>query len=83
MTTDPTEPLAAAADAVPETVEEVVAEPVEHAAAPVAEPAPAPQAAAAAATPVSVTEQRPELLIGGAFLGGMILAKLLGRRHAG
>jgi hypothetical protein len=47
---------------------------------PVAEPAAAPQAAAAA--PVSVTEQRPELLIGGAFLGGMILAKLLGRRHA-
>jgi len=81
MTTDPTEPLAAAADAVPETVEEVVAEPVEHAAVPVAEPAPAPLAAAA--TPVSVTEQRPELLIGGAFLGGMILAKLLGRRHAG
>ncbi len=77
MTTDPTEPLAEAADAVTETV---VAEPIEHVATPAAEPAPAPQAAAA--MPAAAGEQRPELLIGGAFLGGMILAKLLGRRHA-
>jgi hypothetical protein len=81
MTTDPTEPLTDVADAVTETVDEAVAEPIEHAAAPVAEPAPAPYAAAA--TPIAPSEQRPELLIGGAFLGGMILAKLLGRRHAG
>lgn len=79
MTTDPTEPLAEAADAVAETVPEVAAEPVDPAGVPVPEPAAAPQAAAA--TPSSLGEQRPELLIGGAFLGGMILAKLLGRRH--
>ncbi len=27
-----------------------------------------------------ITETRPEILVGGAFLGGMILAKLIGRR---
>ena len=81
MTTDPTEPLAEAADVVTETVAEAVAEPIEHVATPVAEPEPAPQAAAA--MPAATSEQRPELLIGGAFLGGMIIAKLLGRRHAG
>ena len=34
-----------------------------------------------AAASLPADEPRPELLIGGAFLGGMILAKLLGRRH--
>ncbi len=27
-----------------------------------------------------IIESRPEILVGGAFLGGMILAKLIGRR---
>ena len=58
--------------------EPAVAEPV--IAAPVTEPfaAPAAPAATAAAPPAA----RPELLIGGSFLGGMIVAKLLGRRRA-
>lgn len=33
--------------------------------------------------PPAAGEPRPELLIGGAFLGGMIVAKLLGRRRHG
>ena len=43
-------------------------------------PAPA-YAQPAASVPRPADEPRPELLIGGAFVGGLILAKLLGRRH--
>ena len=58
-----------------------VAEPVLEAEPVVeAEPVPAPEPAPSYAAPAA-SEPRPELLIGGAFLGGMILAKLLGRRR--
>lgn len=34
-----------------------------------------------AATGAAASEQRPQVLIGGAFMGGLVLAKLLGRRR--
>lgn len=55
-----------------------------QAAVPVTEPDPIPatdHAQPATSVPQPANEPRPELLIGGAFLGGMIVAKLLGRRH--
>ena len=54
--------------------EPAVAEPV--IATPVAEPFVQP-----AATTAASSAARPELLIGGSFLGGLIVAKLLGRRR--
>lgn len=49
--------------------------------APVATPQPEPYTAPAGATPAAPRGARPELLLGGAFVSGAILAKLLGRRH--
>jgi hypothetical protein len=70
MTTDKTEPTADDTEA--------------QTAPPIAEPDPVPApgyAQPVASVPRPADESRPELLIGGAFLGGVILAKLLGRRH--
>lgn len=72
MSTEPTEPLAAVAGD-EHVVTQVVADPdPDPAGLGVGEPPSAPHPGA---------ETRPELLVGGAFLGGMILAKLLGRRR--
>ena len=74
MSTDEAEPLTDAADAVAEHAD-AATERLDA----ITEPPPAPFSAAG---PTAAGEPRPELLVGGAFLGGMILAKLLGRRRA-
>ena len=72
MSTDEAEPLTDAADAVAEHAD-AATERLDA----ITEPPPF-----SAAGPTAAGEPRPELLVGGAFLGGMILAKLLGRRRA-
>ena len=91
MSTDPAEPALedhadalqpqsaaarAAADALTEqhTVEEPVATPAYTQPPAAGQPLSADPGTAA-------SEQRPEVLIGGAFMGGLMLAKLLGRRR--
>ena len=80
MSTEEAEPLAAAAQDAP--VSEPVTTVHEPVAEPVAAPQPEPYTAPAAATPAA-SGPRPELLLGGAFVSGIVLAKLLGRRHGG
>ena len=55
----------------------------ESAAASRATPQPEPYTAPPGPTPAAASGQRPELLLGGAFVSGVVLAKLLGRRHGG
>ncbi len=81
MSTEEAEPLATAAH------EEAVAEPVttvhEPVGEPIAAPQPEPYTASSDAAHTAPSGPRPELLLGGAFVSGIVLAKLLGRRHAG
>lgn len=81
MSTEEAQPLAAA------NHEEPAAEPVTTVHEPVADPGatpqPEPYSGPAADGPAAPSRPRPELLLGGAFVSGIVLAKLLGRRHGG